>query len=756
MEFIFGCVLVFIAILAIFDLIVGVSNDAVNFLNSAIGAKVAPFKVIIGVAAIGVFLGAIMSNGMMDIARFGIYNPSYFSFYEVMVICLSMMVADIILLNIFNSLGLPTSTTVSMIFDLLGASFALAVIKYYNGTSYVDIATMLNTSKALQVIIGIFLSVVVAFVMGSLIQWVVRLIFTFNYKRTLKYFAGIFGGIAITTIVYFMLVKGLKNSSLMTPDINSWITSNSWNIIIYGFIGFSIIMHLLYLLKINILKIIVLAGTLSLSLAFAGNDLVNFIGVPLSGLFAYQDYTAHGNGAYDTYLMIANTKSAATPWYYLAISGVIMILALFFSKKAQNVVKTSISLSRQDEGDEFFGSSGIARGLVRFVSNVLSVLRKITPKIVVTWVDSRFNNNHIILEHGAAFDLVRASVNLVLSALLIALGTSMKLPLSTTYVTFMVAMGSSLSDKAWGRESAVGRITGVMSVIGGWFITAGAAFVIAGIISILIFYTGFVGMVVMMVVVILMLFTNRFTKLKKTDSEDHLFVQMISTDDEQKIWSLLEEHVRLNQTVLLQNVVKDYIRLTNGFMSEDIKQLKKVQSRIYTHKQEFKNMRKKEAIGLRQFNNEDVIEKNMWFHLGCNSCSQMLYALDRAQDVCREHVANNFNPMPDMYKEEFIPIRDKVVAYIDKIRDIIETKRMDEVKSAKSEGKELRKQVKEMRKIQMKRTQSSIKKDFRVSLVYMNILQETTEVLNNLRQLLGYTQQLLENNNFDTEVDENI
>lgn len=756
MELIFSFILGFIAILAIFDLIVGVSNDAVNFLNSAIGAKVAPFKVILSVAAVGVFLGAVTSNGMMEVARSGIYNPSFFTFYDVIVICLAVMISDVILLNIFNSLGMPTSTTVSLIFDLLGASFCIALIKTYNGTAVTELGNMLNTDKALQVIIGIFLSVVVAFIFGSIVQYISRIIFTFNYKKTSKYLGGVFGGFALTVIFYFMLVKGFGKSAFMSEELKLYIQENSNNIIIYSFVALTIVMQILNWLKVNIFKIIVLAGTLSLSLAFAGNDLVNFIGVPLSGLSAYQDYMANGNGEYNTYLMVANSaKDIATPWYYLALSGLIMIFCLFFSKKAQNVVKTSISLSSQEEGEEIFGSSGIARSLVRVSSGTANLFIKLTPKRIRSWIDSRFNKDVMIMEDGAAFDLIRASINLVLSALLIAFGTSQKLPLSTTYVTFMVAMGTSLSDRAWGRESAVSRITGVMSVIGGWFITAGATFLISGISAMIMHYGGFIAMIVMIAIAISLLFTNKFTK-KKSDADDELFVKIISTENQNEIWSLLQQHVKNSQINLLEDVSKDYMRLTEGFMNEDIRLLRKVQYKLEKHKREFKNMRRKDAVGLRRLKNEAVIEKNMWFHLGSNACLQTLYALERASEVCREHVDNNFNPMPEIYREEFIPVRNNVSIYIDRIREIIAENKIEQVRSAKADGKELRSLVKEMRKTQMKRTQSSLKQDFRVSIAYMNILQETAEILNNLRHLLGYTQQLFENNSFDVEKEEEV
>ena len=741
MDIIFICILAFLIILACFDLVAGVSNDAVNFLNSAIGAKAAPFKVILGVAAVGIFLGASLSNGMMDVARNGIYNPAFFTFQEVMTICLAAVVTDIILINIFNTLGLPTSTTVSMVFELLGAAFCMSMLKGFDDPN-LQVLQMLNTSKALQVIIAIFLSVAVAFFFGSVVQWITRVLFSFNYKKTLPYLAGIFGGIALTSIVYFMLIKGLQESTFAYKD---WINEHTSELVIGCLIGFSILMQVLHWCGVNILKIIVLSGTLALSLAFAGNDLVNFIGVPLSGLSAYQDYMAHGNGAYDTYLMGANNLPAKTPYIFLLGSGIIMTLALFFSKSAQNVIKTSVNLSRQDDGEETFGSSRIARGLVRTSSSIGSILERSVPKQTRAWIDSRFNKQELTMEPGAAFDLVRASVNLVLAGLLIALGTSFKLPLSTTYVTFMVGMGSSLADRAWGRESAVGRLTGVMSVIGGWFVTAGAAFIIAIIIATIMRYGGFIAMIALIAVALFLLFNSHLIRRKKGDADDELFVAILNAEDATTMWSLLSEHVRTNQTILLDHVSQDYLDLTNGLFSEDLRRLKKTMHHLDEHKRSFKTMRRKETIGLRRMaSDEDMLEKNMWFHLGANTCLQMIYALERATEVSVEHVDNNYNPIPEEYRNEFTPIRDRVIDYIAQVHQLISSERMEDAKKAKNMGKELREIVKDMRKTQMKRAHKSRREDLRASMVYLNILIETNELLGNLRHLVGYSQNLLD------------
>ena len=473
MDIIYLGIVVFLIVLALFDLVVGVSNDAVNFLNSAIGAKVARFRTIVLVAAVGVFAGAALSNGMMDVARHGIMMPEYFSFNDVMCVFLAVMVTDVILLDIFNTLGMPTSTTVSMVFELLGGAFAIALLHIANGATGADgtlltLGDMLNTEKALSVILAIFLSVAVAFFFGTIVQWVARLVFTFTYRvngvttdasgemggrlsSSVK--IGVFSGIAVTSIIWFLLINGLKSSSLMTPELKAAINDNAAVILIGGVAFFSVIMTILSSFKLPVLKGVVLLGTFALAMAFAGNDLVNFIGVPLTGLESYNDYVANGNGDANGFMMDSLMGSAQTPPAYLLFAGVVMVLALVFSKKAQNVVKTSVDLSRQDEGDEMFGSSAVARVLVRSTNRMSSRITSLIPQSVRQWTDSRFNSDAAVLPAGAAFDHIRAAVNLVLAGLLVAVGTSFKLPLSTTYVTFMVAMGSSLADRAWTRES---------------------------------------------------------------------------------------------------------------------------------------------------------------------------------------------------------------------------------------------------------------------------------------------------------------
>lgn len=737
METIYLGIIIFLFLLAIFDLMVGVSNDAVNFLNSAIGAKAASFRTVIIIAAIGIFCGATMSNGMMEIARHGIFRPEAFHFNELMCIFLAVMVTDVVLLDIFNTLGMPTSTTVSMIFELLGGTFALALIKIATGPEGLTFAELLNTEKALTVILGIFLSVAIAFFFGTLVQYLSRIIFTFNYTSKLKWSIGIFGGLAITAIIYFMLIKGVKDAAFMSTEKKMWVDENAGLIVGTCFVFFTICMQILHWCKINVFKVIVLLGTFALALAFAGNDLVNFIGVPLAGFSSYTDFMANGNGEPGNYLMGALNNPAKTPLIFLILAGVIMVISLITSKKAQNVVKTSVDLSRQDEGNEMFGSSAIARSLVRTMTTFAHNVSKIIPPGISLWLNSRFNKDEVILENGAAFDLVRASVNLVLAGLLIALGTSLKLPLSTTYVAFMVAMGSSLADRAWGRESAVFRVTGVLSVIGGWFITAGAAFIICFLVCLIMYYGGIIAMVVMIgVAVILLIRSNRkYQKKLKSEKEDDTFQQLLRSKDKQEIWKLLRLHVRENLTKTLEFAVMTYQQMTEGFIHEDLKSLRKAVAATNDEKDTLKKIRRKEMLGMRRIDRNMAIEKNTWFHLGSNSSEQMMYCLKRMCEPCKEHVDNNFNPLPVEYAEEFLPIRDALTDLLGRTRAIILEGKYTDADAIMVEGEEFKIKLSQLHKEQMERMQEE-NRSVKLSLVYLNLLQESQELVSILRHML--------------------
>lgn len=756
MEFVFLGIVIFLFVLAVFDLSVGVSNDAVNFLNSAIGAKVASFKTIIVIASIGVFFGATMSNGMMDIARHGIFRPEQFYFYELMCIFMAVMVTDIILLDIFNSLGMPTSTTVSMVFELLGATFALSLIKLAADTTGLGFSDLLNTEKALSVILGIFLSVAIAFFFGTIVQYISRMLFTFNYKSRMKWKIGLFGGVAATSIVYFLLIKGIKDLSFMTPELKSWIHDNTIIIIVSCLTFFTLLMQILHWCKINVLKVVVLMGTFALAMAFAGNDLVNFIGVPLSGFSSYQDYVANGGGDPNSLLMGSLNAPASTPMIFLIAAGAIMVYSLATSKKAYNVVKTSVGLARQDGGDEIFGSSRIARRLVRSFLSTYSWIVSITPTSIRRWVRSRFNTDEAIMEKDAAFDLIRASVNLVLAGLLIAIGTSLKLPLSTTYVTFMVAMGTSLADKAWSRDSAVFRITGVISVIGGWFITAGAAFFGASIVVLIMYWGGNIAMFLMAAIAIFLLVRSNIRYRKKVveDKKDILFHTILATDDKEESWILLKRYINEEQSGLIKFAITSYIQITDGFIKDDIKTLSKAERSLYSEKSIQKNVRRKATLCFRKINTKLAVEKNTWFHLGNNSCSGMVYNLRHINEVCKEHVDNNFRPLPEKYVRDFYPMRQNIVELFERGISIWENGNYEATIQLRNDCEDMKNMLSNKCKEVFNVMQEDSTENMSVAYVYLNMLQESQEMVSNFRHLLRAGRKLQRSADFADTVTE--
>lgn len=737
METIYFGFVVFLFVLAVFDLMVGVSNDAVNFLQSAIGAKVAKFKTILTIAAIGIFTGAAMSNGMMEVARNGVFHPSFFSFQDVMFIFLAVMASDIVLLDIFNTLGMPTSTTVSMVFELLGGTFALALMKVAGDPS-LHVADLMNTSKALTMIMAIFVSVAIAFVVGAFVQYISRTLFTFVYKNnSLKWKIGIFGGLAFTAIIYFMLIKGLGNVSFISDAAHEWINTHSWTICGICFVVTAVLSQVLFALKVNVFKILVLTGTFALAMAFAGNDLVNFIGVPLAGYSSFQDYSANAGGDAAGYMMDSLNGPAHTPVLFLIAAGLIMVISLATSKKAFNVVKTSVDLARQDAGDEMFGSSKMARVLVRFSTNTASALSELVPNGVKRWFAKRFDNENVVLPQGAAFDEIRATVNLVVSSLLIALGTSLTLPLSTTYVTFMVAMGSSLADKAWGRESAVFRITGVISVIGGWFITAGAAFILCFLVALAMSLGGLTmaSILIALSIVLLVRSNIKYKKKQAKEKGDVVFNQMITSEDNAETLRLLTQHIRQGQSQFLDFVNVNYLNVTEGFISEDLSRLQKAESAMRKERQELKQRRRKEMLGLRRIDPGAAIEKSTWFHLGVNSCEDMLYSLRRICDPCEEHIDNSFVPLEKDRIKEFLPLRDTLLYLLKRAVVVISTENYTDSDKLREQCEEFKSCLSSARQGQIERMQTS-KENITVSYVYLNLLQETHEIASSLQHLL--------------------
>ena len=658
---------IFLFILAAFDLFVGVSNDAVNFLNSAIGSKAAKFRTLVIIASVGVFFGCVLSNGMMDIARHGIFTPQYFSFRDVMYIYLAVMVTDIVLLDIFNSFGMPTSTTVSMVFELLGASFAFVLIKMAGDGMVLGLGDYLNTSKALEVILGIFMSVPIAFVFGSLVQWIVRNVFTFGITRNLRWKIGIYGGIAITSIIYFMLFKGLKDLSFMSADVKDFLNTHILLLLGCIFVVSTVVMQVLHLCKVNVFRVVVLCGTFALATAFAGNDLVNFIGVPLAGYSSFLDFSQNAAGvAPDSFMMASLGESAKTPIIFLVAAGAIMVFSLATSKKARKVVQTEVGLSRKNEGDEMFGSSKVARSLVRFSNSVAGAVLRYTPMKVRRYVDSRFQIPEDYDDNGAAYDMCRASVNLCVASLLIALGTSLKLPLSTTFVTFMVAMGSSLADRAWSRESAVFRITGVLTVIGGWFSTAGVAFTACFAVAMAMRFGGVVAVVIIVVAGLYSIIHSqqRFAKKEREENEgeDMLFQQMITAKDRSTIVPMLTRHMDVS---VAEEITKyaDWLKTsTDALFAESLRPMRHTMKDLNRNKRELKNLRRRETICLRRALPPIAgVKLSTSFHLVHNGLRQMLYGLIRIVEPACEHVDNNFMPIPSAQAERFCSLRNRFV-----------------------------------------------------------------------------------------------
>ncbi|NDV65637.1 inorganic phosphate transporter [Bacteroides sp. 224] len=730
METFYLGIVIFIFVIAIFDILVGVSNDAVNFLNSAIGAKAAPFKTVLFIAAIGIFVGASLSNGMMDIARHGIYQPQNFYFAEIMCILLAVMLTDVVLLDTFNSLGLPTSTTVSMVFELLGATFAISLIKVYNDDS-IGLGDLINTDKALSVIMAIFISVAIAFFFGTFIQYIARLVFTFNYKKRMKYSIALFGGIAATAIIYFMLIKGLKDSAFMTAENKQWIQENTLMLVGYSFLFFTILMQILHWLKVNVFKVVVLLGTFALALAFAGNDLVNFIGVPLAGYSSYIDFVAQGPGVTpDNFLMTSLLGSASTPWYFLVGAGAIMVYALFTSKKAHNVIKTSVDLSRQDEGEEMFGSTPMARTFVRLSLNIGSSISKWIPEKTKQWADTRFRKDEAIIADGAAFDLVRASVNLVVAGLLIALGTSLKLPLSTTYVTFMVAMGTSLADRAWGRDSAVFRITGVLSVVGGWFLTAGAAFTLCFFVALIIHYGGTAAILILSGIAAFMLIRSQamFSKKKKKEEVSETVTQLMRSTNSGDALRLLRIHTREELGKVLDFAEENFNRIITSFIDENLRGLRKSKGAIKFEKQLIKQMRRIGAMAMSHLDNTTLFEKGLYYYQGNDFAGELVYTIDRLCEPALEHIDNNFNPLNQTQKEEFNELSGRIVELIHSCSEKIKNNDYDNLKEDIRLSNTLNNQLSALKREELQRIQSQ-NNSIKVSLVYLTMLQEAQNVV---------------------------
>ncbi|MGV8993570.1 MAG: inorganic phosphate transporter [Flavobacterium sp.] len=646
MEQIYVIMLIALGVLAIIDLMVGVSNDAVNFLNSAIGSKAISFKTTMIVASAGVLIGAMFSSGMMEIARSGIFVPSMFSFNDVMIIFLAVMISDILLLDVFNSLGLPTSTTVSIIFELLGAAVCLALYKIYTSDDSLDTLGMyINTEKASAIVYSILLSVLLSFAVGSLVQYISRLIFTFHYEKKLQYFGAIFGGVAISAITFFILIKGLKGVSFISKEQFAWVDKHQFLILGGNFIFFTILSQILIqFFKINILRVIIVIGTFALALAFAGNDLVNFIGVPIAAFNSYEIFNGSGISG-DTFMMgaLANDDIVA-PFYFLLFAGIVMVITLWTSKKAKSVIETGVNLSRQGDGVEKFSPNAASRVIVRFGVYVGEGINFFLPKSLQIKIDTRFQNvekSSKKSEDEPAFDMVRASVNLMVASILIAIGTSMKLPLSTTYVTFMVAMGTSFADRAWDRESAVYRIAGVFKVIGGWFFTAIVAFVLALIIAYVLKIGevfAFVGLLLMLAIMLYRSSRKHKEKvaieaeIKSLNKEDIGTVNEMITESSAQISKVFRKTSALYSNLIDNLSLHDLSKLKQN--KKDQKKLEKEIDELKSNVFYFiKNL------------DDNSVEASKFYILILGYLQDMVQSIDFLTATSYSHVNNNHKPL---------------------------------------------------------------------------------------------------------------
>ncbi|MFP4287954.1 MAG: inorganic phosphate transporter [Bacteroidales bacterium] len=728
MENIYLFFVVALFILAISDLVVGVGNDAVNFLNSAIGSKVASFKVIMGIAAIGVLFGATFSSGMMEVARSGVFFPDKFYFNEIMILFLAVMITDIILLDAFNTFGLPTSTTVSIVFELLGAAVAVALFKVINSPEGAEgLNAYINSARALTIISGILLSVVISFTVGAIVQFFSRMLFTFNIQKSMPYFGAIWGSIAITAIIHFILVKGAKGASFMTPEVASWIMNNTFLILSVSFITFGVFSQILIsVFKVNIFKVIVLIGTFSIAMAFAGNDLVNFIGVPLAGYDSYMHFIQDPTIDPTNYTMESLLNPVQTPTLFLLIAGVIMILALFFSKKARSVTQTEVDLARQEEGYERFSSSMFAKTVVRNSIELGKFLHKVLPAGLFTFLDRRFqmpSSKNKSLAETAHFDQLRASVNMFIASILISFATSLKLPLSTTYVTFMVAMGTSLADRAWGRESAVYRITGVLTVIGGWFFTAFSAFSVAFLFALFISWGGVVAGVFALLVAFFFLVRTNFIHKKRSESKKKEEDKLIKEWDEKSVMN----ECKGNIVYTLEKVEKLYGDIITNFMKEHRKKLKKNRKKVQELNDYTKTLKKDVYITLKKLQYDSIGTGHHYVQV-LDYLREIAHCINFIVEPIYEHIDNNHPAFNDNQEQKFDLLSQKITSFFQDAVVILKEKKYDKLPDLIKYNNELLDNIEQIKVFQIKLIKEE-KVGTRNSMVVFNLLTETKNIL---------------------------
>lgn len=745
MDNFYFLMIVALGVLAVADLVVGVSNDAVNFLNSAIGSKAVSFKTIMIVASIGIALGAIFSSGMMEVARNGIFNPEMFMFSDIMIIFMAVMITDILLLDFFNTIGMPTSTTVSIVFELLGAAVAVALIKIgAGGGDFSDVVNYINTSKATQIIFGILLSVVIAFSVGAIVQFISRLLLSFNYEKKASWVDALFGGVALTSMLYFILLKGIGGTGFAGENfdiiggitIKVFIENFVFQIIAINLIFWSAISYILVnYFKINIYKVIIIVGTFALALAFAGNDLVNFIGVPIAGWQSYQAWSVSGVPATEFAMDVLGTK-VATPTFLLFVAGLVMVFTLWFSSKAKSVVKTSVDLSSQADTKERFEPNFLSRGFVRTAMLFAKYLAFMTPNTVLEKIDKQFEKPVIELSGGKklelpAFDLVRAAVNLMVAGVLISIATSYKLPLSTTYVTFMVAMGSSLADRAWGSESAVYRVAGVLNVIGGWFFTAFMAFVAAGITAYLIYLGGPTMIAILLLIAFLLLVRNSLNHLKK--SKEIKAEDSLNRAESKSVKGVIEESAD-NISKVLKRVSKINEATINGLVNQDLPTLKKAKNTVNKLEAEIEDLQNNIFYFIKNLDETSVSASTFYIDV-IGDLQDIAQSVGFISKVSHKHIHNNHKGLKPNQAKELKEIAEKLNHLFGKIRTIFDDRSFDKIASLIEEKKDLLKQVSINAQKQVERTRTTESSPKNTTL-YFSILLETEDLIKATMDLL--------------------
>ncbi|GGD33512.1 inorganic phosphate transporter [Flavobacterium orientale] len=742
MEQIYIVMLVVLGILAITDLVVGVSNDAVNFLNSAIGSKAVSFKTIMIVASLGVLVGALFSSGMMEIARSGIFVPSMFSFNDVMIIFLAVMISDILLLDVFNSMGLPTSTTVSIIFELLGAAVCLAIYKIYTSDdSFDNLSAYINTKKATEIVTSILLSVVLSFTLGSLVQYVSRLIFTFQYEKRVKYIGSVFGGLAITAITFFILIKGLKGVSFISKENYQVIVDNQWMIIGINFLVFTLLSQLLMsVFKVNILKVIIVIGTFALALAFAGNDLVNFIGVPIAAFNSYELFIVSGVSG-DSFMMggLAD-ETIVAPFYFLLFAGFVMVITLWTSKKARSVIDTGVNLSRQGDGVERFSPNILSRFIVRSGIYLGQGINYFLPQSIQLKIDKQFEKPVVVKgkkkKDEPAFDMVRASVNLMVASILISLGTSLKLPLSTTYVTFMVAMGSSFADRAWDRESAVYRVAGVFNVIGGWFVTALVAFASAFIVAYFLKIGEVFAFIALLITLALLLYrsSRRHTK-KKKEEEDLLKLKREDIVTINEIISECSDQISrvIGTTNKIYSDVIDNLGLQDlGKLKENKKALKKLEKEVDELKSNvyyfIKNL------------DETSVEASKFYIMILGYLQDMIQSLGFITQNSHSHVNNNHKQLKFNQIRDLKSVDIELQKLFDDIQIIFDQNSFDKLEGVIKQKAEIHLHVSNLIQKQIERIRT-VETSPKNSKLYFALLLESNDLIKATMNLLELFQE---------------